>query len=185
MWRNTHSGWGWVSIALHWLSALAIIGLFALGWWMTGLDYYSGWYNQGPWIHRSVGVLLLLATVGRLVWRLFQPTPRAEGSRFEAVAAHLGHLALYALLLVALVSGYLISTAKGDGISVFGWFELPATVYGFANQAEMAGTVHWYSALMLLVLAAGHALVSLKHHWFDKRLTLLRMLSARYARRSP
>ncbi|MGO3217708.1 MAG: cytochrome b, partial [Halomonas sp.] len=35
MWRNTQRGWGIVSILLHWLSALAIIGLFALGWWMT------------------------------------------------------------------------------------------------------------------------------------------------------
>ncbi|MDN6179699.1 MAG: cytochrome b [Halomonas subglaciescola] len=183
MWRNTHSGWGWVSIALHWLGALAIIGLFALGWWMTGLDYYSGWYNQAPWIHRSVGILLLLATVGRIIWRLCQPTPRAEGSRFEAVAAHLGHLALYALLLVVLISGYLISTAKGSGISVFGWFELPATVYGFANQADSAGTIHWYSALILMLLAAVHTLAALRHHWWDKHLTLVRMLNASYARR--
>ncbi|GAA3908372.1 cytochrome b/b6 domain-containing protein [Halomonas cibimaris] len=183
MWRNTRSGWGWVSITLHWLSALAVIGLFALGWWMTGLDYYDPWYNQGPWLHRSVGALLLLATVFRLVWRLFHPTPREDGSRFEAAAARAGHLLLYVLLLVALVSGYLITTAKGSGVSVFGWFELPATLYGYDNQAEIAGTVHWYSALALLVLAAGHGLISLKHHWIDKRQTLVRMISAQYAKR--
>ncbi|WNK19094.1 cytochrome b [Halomonas piscis] len=183
MWRNTRSGWGRVSIALHWLSALAIVGLFALGWWMTDLGYYDAWYNKAPWLHRSAGMLLLLATLGRLAWRLFQPAPRGEGSRLEAVAAGLGHWLLYLVLLGVLVSGYLISTAKGSGISVFGWFEVPATVYGLANQADTAGTIHWYGALTLLALAAGHGLISLKHHWVDKRLTLVRMLSAKYARR--
>ena len=66
MWNNTRRGWGLVSILLHWVGALAIIGLFALGWWMTGLDYYDRWYNLGPWWHRSVGMLLLLATLIRL-----------------------------------------------------------------------------------------------------------------------
>ena len=39
MWRNTIHGWGIASIVMHWLSALIVVGLFALGWWMTGLGY--------------------------------------------------------------------------------------------------------------------------------------------------
>ncbi|PCF94900.1 cytochrome b [Vreelandella nigrificans] len=176
MWRNTQHGWGVISILFHWLSAVTIIGLFILGWWMTGLGYYDPWYNQGPWIHRSIGVLLLLATALRLFWRLVQPTPKAEGSRIEKVAAHMGHIALYALLLVVLVSGYLISTANGRGISVFGWFEMPAVLHGLPNQASLAGDIHWYSALALMLLAAGHALAAFKHHWFDRHSTLVRMV---------
>ncbi|NYS61285.1 cytochrome b [Vreelandella salicampi] len=181
MWRNTHSGWGIISIALHWMSAVAIIGLFILGWWMTGLGYYDPWYNQAPWIHRSIGVLLLLFTLLRLVWRLFQPTPHAEGGRLEALAAHAGHIVLYVLLLSVMVSGYLISTAKGSGISVFGWFEVPALVHDLPNQASLAGSVHWYSALALIVLAAGHALAALKHHFIDHHKTFVRMLTPKYS----
>jgi cytochrome b561 len=182
MWRNTHSGWGAVSIVLHWLSAVTIIGLFILGWWMTELGYYDPWYNQAPWIHRSIGVLLLLLTLLRFVWRFFQPTPHAEGSRLEALAAHIGHIALYVLLLSVMVSGYLISTAKGSGISVFGWFEVPALVHDLLNQASLAGSVHWYSALMLMALAAIHALAALKHHVVDRYNTLVRMLTPKYSR---
>ncbi|WP_075881185.1 cytochrome b [Vreelandella massiliensis] len=182
MWRNTRSGWGIVSIILHWLSAIAIVGLFILGWWMTELDYYDPWYNQAPWIHRSVGVLLLLLTVLRLVWRFIQPTPHDEGGRLEALAAHAGHIALYVLLLTVMVSGYLISTAKGSGIDVFGWFEVPALLHGLPNQASIAGSVHWYSALALVVLAAGHALAAFKHHFIDHHNTLVRMLTPRYSR---
>ncbi len=69
MWRNTRSGWGIVSIVLHWLSALTIVGLFVLGWGMTGLGYFDPWYNLGPWWHSSIGILLLFATLLRLAWR--------------------------------------------------------------------------------------------------------------------
>src|SRR5690554_7598846 len=83
MWRNTRSGWGIVSILLHWLSAVTIVGLFALGWWMTGLGYFDAWYNLAPWWHRSIGLLLLFATLARLVWRFANPTPAGQGSRLE------------------------------------------------------------------------------------------------------
>ena len=184
MWRNSRSGWGLISILFHWLSALAIIGLFALGWWMTDLGYYDPWYNQGPWVHRSIGMLLLFATLARLVWRFAQPTPTAEGDRLEIIAAHVGHIALYVLVLLVMVSGYLISTADGSGISVFGWFEVPALVYDFPNQASLAGNVHWYSALALMIISAGHALAAFKHHWLDRHSTLVRMLNPAHSRAS-
>jgi len=179
MWRNTHNGWGIVSIALHWLSAVAIIGLFILGWWMTGLDYFHGWYNLGPWWHRSVGMLVLFATLARLIWRFWQPVPLAHGPRMERLAAHFGHVALYVLMLVVMISGYMISTANGRGIGVFGWFEVPALVYDLPNQESLAGTIHWYSALMLMLMALGHTAAALKHHWIDRHDTLLRMLDPR------
>ncbi|WP_404345558.1 cytochrome b [Vreelandella venusta] len=184
MLRNTRSGWGVISIAFHWLSALAIISLFILGWWMTGLGYYDPWYNQAPWIHRSIGILLLLATFTRLIWRLVQPTPNAEGNRLERVAAHAGHIGLYVLLLLVLTSGYLISTANGRGISVFDWFEIPALLHGLPNQASLAGDVHWYSAIALMVLAGGHALVALVHHFKYRHATLKRMVNPRHSHTS-
>ena len=58
-----------MTIAIHWLSALTVIGLFGLGLWMVALDYYDTWYTRGPALHESVGILLLLLTLVRLVWR--------------------------------------------------------------------------------------------------------------------
>lgn len=179
MLTNTRTGWGLVSIALHWLSAVAVVGLFILGWWMTGLGYYDSWYNIGPWWHRSVGILLLFATLLRIVWRVLQPTPKSHGQRLERLAAELGHIVLYALLLGVLVSGYLISTAEGDPISVFGWFQVPALITGLPDQATLAGKVHWYGAIALMVLSGGHALAAIKHHWIDHNDTLARMFTPR------
>lgn len=182
MWRNTNDGWGVISILLHWILAIIIIGLFVLGWWMTGLGYYDPWYNLGPWWHRSLGMLVLFATLLRLVWRLINATPRALGHPLERLASHLGHIALYALMLVVLVSGYLISTADGKGIVIFDWFTVPAVISGLPNQASVAGEVHWYAALVLMVLAAGHAAAALKHHIVDRNPVLKRMIDPRVGR---
>lgn len=185
MWRNTRSGWGLVSILVHWLSALVIIGLFALGWWMTGLGYYDDWYNRAPWIHKSIGLVLLAASVLRVLWRLLQPTPNAHGSRLERLVAHVGHGLIYLLMFVILISGYLISTAEGQGISVFGWFSVLPLVSGLPNQATIAGSIHWYASWALMVLVLGHTLAAFKHHLVDRQDTLVRMLSPRFARRPP
>jgi cytochrome b561 len=184
MWRNTLQGWGLISILIHWLSALAVFALFALGWWMTGLTYYDAWYNLAPWWHRSAGMLLLAITLLRVLWRLFQPTPQDRGMPWEMIAAHVGHWLIYALLFVVLISGYLISTAEGSGISVFGWFSVPALVSDLPDQATLAGEVHWYSAWALLILSLGHVLAAYKHHLFDRNDVLRRMVNPRRARRT-
>ncbi|MEQ1672927.1 MAG: cytochrome b/b6 domain-containing protein, partial [Hyphomicrobium sp.] len=73
--KDTPAGYGLVSRLFHWLMALAIFGLFALGWWMVGLDYYSVYYHSAPDLHRSAGILLLIALLGRMAWRLINVKP--------------------------------------------------------------------------------------------------------------
>ncbi len=178
--NNEHS-WGALSIALHWLVALTVPGLFGLGFWMTGLDYYHTWYKLGPDIHKSIGVLLLGALLFRLVWRLFNTNPASLPTHtdWEKRLAHAVHLLLYLLLFAIVFSGYFISTADGRAIEVFGWFELPAYPLGIEQQAEIAGTIHWYLALTLMSIVGLHAAGALKHHFIVKDETLKRMLHTR------
>ncbi|WP_110687820.1 cytochrome b [Salinicola aestuarinus] len=183
MWSNSKNGWGRISIGVHWLSALTVFGLFALGWWMTGLGYYDAWYKMAPWWHKSIGIVLLALSLFRVAWRVLQPTPAAHGSSRKRLAAHLGHGLIYLTLFVVMVSGYLISTAEGEGISVFGLFAVPALVTGLPHQAVIAGDIHWYAAWSLVVLAVGHGLAALKHHFVDRTDTLTRMLTTRPSRR--
>ncbi|MDS0219461.1 cytochrome b [Pseudidiomarina andamanensis] len=179
MLKNTTNSYGWIAIVIHWLSALMVIGLFALGYWMLTLGYYDSWYRLGPWWHKSFGITLLALTVIRLLWKFFNATPKPLGTHFDQVGARVGHALIYALLLVTMVSGYLISTADGRGISVFDWFEIPALITSIPQQEDIAGAVHWYTALALVILAAGHALAALKHHFVNKDSTLTRMLVAK------
>lgn len=177
-WRNTEQGWGLTSILIHWLTAVAVIGLFILGLWMVELTYYDDWYTTAPHIHRSVGVLLLLLTLTRMVWNRFNTKPDhlVSHTAWEQKAARLTHHALYILLLAIMLSGYLISTADGRSIDVFGLFSIPATVHGIEGQEDMAGNIHLVLSISMISLVVLHALAALKHHFFDKDATLKRML---------
>ena len=176
--KNSSKSYGLVSISLHWLVAITVFGLFGLGLWMTDLSYYSTWYHKAPSLHKSIGVILLLAMLVRVIWRFVSPPPAAIATHSAAVKllSKLGHLALYAGIFIVLIAGYLISTAEGKGISVFGLFEVPALFAGSATQADVAGAVHLYVAWALVLAALGHGLAALKHHFIDKDATLKRML---------
>ena len=140
-WRNTSSRYGIFRLFLHWGSALVVFGLFGLGLWMRELSYYDPWYHPAPALHKSIGILLAIALLVRIVWRFVSPPPPAPANHgpLTRVASKLGHLALYGLLLAVIVAGYLISTADGEPISVFGWFSVPATLSGLPDQADVAG----------------------------------------------
>ena len=178
MWRNSRSSFGLGAITLHWLVALAVIGLFALGVWMVDLTYYDPWYRQAPDIHRSVGVLLLGVLVLRIGWRIANARPAAEAgvSRLEDRLARMAHWTMDGLILAVIVSGYLISTAEGKAVDVFGLFSVPAAFVGPENQEDVAGRFHWYLAHVLILIAGLHTLAALKHHFIDRNRTLVRMI---------
>lgn len=167
-----------VARVVHWLSALVVIGLFALGLWMVDLSYYSEWYRTAPHWHKSIGLLLGGLTLFRLVWKVVTASPKVEGASYEVLGAKLAHLAMYAILFVLFCSGYLISTADGRGIDVFNWFTVPSVGALIDNQADIAGEVHFYAAWSLIILAAVHALAALKHHFINKDNTLRKMIGA-------
>jgi cytochrome b561 len=163
---------------LHGTTGLVILGLFGLGFWMRTLDYYSSWYQTAPDIHKGIGVFLIAAIVLRITLRLLLPTPAplATHKSWEIKIAHIVHLAMYALILSILTSGYLIGTADNRGIDVFGLFEAPALFTAFEEQEDIAGFIHKWCAYFLMGLVALHAAGALKHHFIDKDKTLERML---------
>lgn len=172
---NSKKSYGLIAIALHWLVAVWLIGLFALGLYIVDLGYYDDWYRTGPMWHKAMGILLGLVMIARFIWRVVNAKPEIKGSEAVKKAAEWVHGLLYFWVAAVIVSGYLISTADGRAIDVFGWFEVPATITGITNQEDIAGVVHWYLALGLMVLAGMHALAAIKHQFIDKDGTLSKM----------
>ncbi|AMG29186.1 cytochrome b [Grimontia hollisae] len=161
---------------IHWLTTIVVVGLFAVGLWMVDLTYYSNWYKTAPYWHKSIGILLAALTVFRLIWRTLKGTPAIEGNRLEKAGAHAAHYLIYVLLFLIFISGYLISTSDGRAIDVFTWFSVPALGELFPNQSDIAGTIHYYAAFVLIGLAILHAAAALKHHFINKDNTLRKML---------
>ena len=176
-WRNTNSQWGWLAIGFHWISVITVITLFSLGLWMVDLTYYDPWYKQGPFLHKSIGVILFLLTLLRLMWRYFSITPESLNvhASWQIKAAQVSHMLLYILLFSVMLSGYLISTADGRAVEVFNLFSIPASIYGIEKQEDIAGEIHFVLALVLVGISLIHAMAAIKHHFIDRDRTLRRM----------
>ncbi len=183
--RNTEENYGLVARFLHWSMAVAIFAMFALGLWMRSLDYYSPWYKTAPDIHKSIGILLLMALLFRFIWRFANTRPSdAYLEPFERIISHIVHWVFYLLLLVHMSTGYLISTVDGRAISVFGWFDVPS-LYEQKGLEEQVGFIHEYLSYSLMALAALHIAAALKHHFVDGDVTLRRMLFASNSSSTP
>ncbi len=174
---------GAVLIFLHWVMAVMIIFLFFLGRYMTGLAYTHPWYHRAPYIHKSLGIMVLALLVMRVLWVIFKKRPVfLPMAQWERLLALVVQKSFYILLFAITASGYLIPTADGRGVEVFGWFTVPPLLFGVEHQEDIAGEVHFYLTYFLMFLLMLHTLGALKHHFIDRDETLRRMLGIRCRR---
>lgn len=164
--------------ALHWISALLILGLFGLGVWMRTLGYYDPLYQTAPHWHKQLGILLLFIIVVRIIWRAIKGTPKPLPTHkpWEVKLAHVIHGLLYFGVIGIMFSGYLIATADNRGIEILNWFTLPVLFTPFEGQEDIAGDIHEWGAYLLMAMVALHVIGAIKHHVIDKDTTLKRML---------
>lgn len=176
--KNTCERYGVITRLLHWLVAILIIGLIPLGWWMVGLTYFDTWYNDSLAIHKALGMLALLLGVLKVVWVPFNPTVSlgAGLKPWERLAAKSAHHAFYLMMVLIPITGYLISTSAGEGVSIFGLFDVPALVAKNEQLRDLAIELHFYLAYAAGALGCVHAGAALKHQLVDKDGTLRKML---------
>ncbi len=176
--KNSPSQYGLMTILLHWSMAVLIVGLFFLGDYMVDLTYYDPNYRTFPALHKSIGFIVFTLLLLRILWHfnVGLPSPIASLKVWEIRASWVVHKILYILILLTTLSGYLISTAKGQGIDIFGLFTLPALPFSIEQQEDIAGDLHDTLAHALVFLALFHGIAGLKHHFINKDATLRRML---------
>lgn len=182
---DTASQFSLTTIVLHWLIALVMIGMLAVGFYMDIFHAYSLY----P-IHKSIGVIILLFILIRVVWRLKNGWPQAAGSytNFEILLSKIVHHLLLIGTLLMPMSGILMSGLGGYGVDVFGLELIPKNIdpnnegtmvpYN-ATLANIAGGMHGFIAYVLVVSLVLHVAGALKHHVIDKDGTLRRMLGAK------
>jgi cytochrome b561 len=173
---DTHTAFGAVTKVAHWLTALAVFGMIGLGWYMADLPLGAAKLELYG-LHKSIGVLILVATVARVGWRSRQPGPGALPSHasWEHLSAKGTHLALYTCLIGLPLTGWVASSGAGFPVSVFGLFTLPNLVGPDPALQKGAAEVHSWMAWTMVGLIALHILGALKHHVVDKDDTLRRM----------
>ncbi|MBU6260153.1 MAG: cytochrome b [Burkholderiales bacterium] len=159
-----------VARALHWLLALALMAQIAFGLLLDdiaprGTPARASVIN----LHKSIGIVIGLLIVVRLLWRLRHPPPRwpdAMGALARR-AATWGHRALYLTMLVLPAAGYLASNFSRHGVHFFG-HPLPAWGPDRPDVYAALNGLHEIAAWLLLALIAGHVAFAIKHALIDR-----------------
>lgn len=153
-----------VAQTLHWTTAVAVIGLLALGLWMTGLPLGFAKLYAYAW-HKWIGLIVLALTIARLLWRARHPPPPLPANlvRWQARLAPLAHWSLLVLLLAMPMSGWLMSSAGGVPVFWFGYVPLPDLVARDQTLFVALKTAHHVLARVLIALLVVHVAAVLHH----------------------
>jgi len=162
---------------LHWLMAIAIISLFAFGFYVSNLPL-SPRKLQFMSYHKWSGVTVFILALVRLSWRIMNRPPSLpiHMGGLEQLTAHAGHAMLYLLMLAIPLSGWLMSSARGFQTVLFGVLPIPDLLSKDRELGHLLLTVHLGLNLLLAAIVVGHVLAALKHHFKDKDNVLTRML---------
>ena len=177
--RNSEQSYGAVAIGLHWLMAALLIALLAMGLYMVGLPDVGFDTRKIALIlfHKQLGMLALVLAVLRLAWRVGNALPSLVETLpdWQKVIARLVHLCFYALMLALPITGWLMSSAAGIPVSLFGLFDLPDLIahddYLFRAFIE----AHRWLSYGLIAGIVIHAAAALGHHFLIKDETLRKM----------
>ena len=165
-----------IAKSLHWLMAVMILGLLALGLYMHELPLSPQKLELYSW-HKWFGVTVFLLVWLRLAWRLTHRPPAlpATLSPGMRLAAHAGHGLLYGLMIAIPLSGWLMSSAKGFQTVWFGVLPIPDLLGRDRELGDLLQQVHKLLNLLLMLTLAGHVLAALWHHFVLRDDTLRRM----------
>lgn len=179
MLMNTCNGYGLVARLLHWLVFGLVIAMLLGGMALPNLPS-GGFKAFAVGVHKSIGAVILMVMILRLIWRCCNPRPRdlANDPAMRYVA-HVLHICLYTLLFLQPLSGIFMSQAFGYPVSVFGWFELPRFIWQSTSLGQFFREVHVAAAAILASAIVIHVAAALKHHYIDRDRTLLRMVKGK------
>jgi len=169
-----------VAIALHWAIAVLILSLIAVGFLMTQ-DWLPHRFTVFQW-HKSFGIVVLLLSVLRLIWRLTHKPPvlPAGMKTWEIWAAKLTHIGFYVLMIGVPLLGWAMVSASPLPIENKLFFLIPLPdlpgVTASKEATERLKDFHELGAKLILVLFVLHVGAALKHHFVAKDGILARMI---------
>jgi cytochrome b561 len=178
MGEGTVPGYTLTARILHWVTAVLVLTMIPIGIAMANADFGKA-QDTLYHLHRSVGVLLLPIVVIRVIWRFLHPPPPLPSDipAIQQVAAHTTHWALYALLIVQPVIGWIATSAYRAPILFFWLFEVPPIWPVDQPFSEAMFKVHRNLGIAIAFLACIHIGAALFHHFIRKDRVLMRMVS--------
>ena len=174
---RAEAGYTAIARVFHWATAALVLVMIPIGIVMANT-------NVGPaqdtlyHVHRSIGAVLLPLVLARLLYRMSHPPPPLPASvaAGQRRIAHVTHWALYGLLLLQAVVGWIATSAYRAPILVFWLFEVPPIWPVDRPLSESLFAAHRVMGFALLGLITLHVGAALFHHFVLKDAVLRRMV---------
>ncbi|MFK7814995.1 MAG: cytochrome b [Gammaproteobacteria bacterium] len=188
--KNTKNDYGSIAKWIHWSIALLFLCSYSAVYfrhWFTEEKTPENWTSLQ--LHLSFGITIAAIVVLRIIWRNLNQSPTQEpGSKLAHTAAHLGHYALYAVMILMPVTGYI---GTGVNTEYFFLFDIPkfetTSMYqalvtnwlGLSFEEFEAPIDFIHKDIMgkwaVWILIAGHAAAAMYHHFIKKDRALIKM----------
>lgn len=172
MLRDSPERYGLVTRLLHWSMAVLVLLQFVKFGDRLGQGRYWLVETVGGW-HTTVGTLLLVLVLARIVWAFVQRRNRPVNDPALAIFVTTGHVLLYAALLALPILGMLIMLGGGYGHEAFGIGLFPPGEE--VDWARMWGSLHSPLAWLLAIAVVVHVAAAVYHHLVRRDGVLRRM----------
>lgn len=187
-WKNTPESFGALAKLFHWTTAAAFIGAYAAVYyylWFLDVELPESWLVLN--VHWALGILAGALVLPRLLWRLVNVQPEdPPGSLLEHRLAHAAHWALYGLMLLMPLTGYLgtggptdlglFSAPSFKDTAVFGWLSATFSLSWEAFESPFDAVHHFTGKWIAWVVVGLHVAAAMFHHLVRGDEVLVRML---------
>ena len=173
--NNTFEKYGLLAKLFHWFTFIALIIQIPFGFYLVGLEFSDRRIDLEN-IHILVGITIFYFVLLRLIWKLFNPSPKSEHNFFKGqnLIAKTNHFLLYAGLFTIIISGVLKKLYMGEKLNFF-IFQYAFKESNF-QLADSFYLMHIYANYLLIALVSLHVLATIAHHVFFKDKILKKML---------
>jgi cytochrome b561 len=163
---------------LHWLTAVLVLIMIPIGIIIAN-EWGGAWQERLYNLHKAVGAVLIPIIIVRMIYRLTHPPAPLPADipvpmRF---VAHANHWALYLLLLVQPLLGWIATSAYPAPVSLFGLFNLPQIWPADRALSDQLFAWHRAVGITLALLVAMHVGGALYHHFIRRDRVLMRMVT--------
>ncbi len=169
---DAENRYGTVSRTVHWLMAVLLLALLASDVWVEALEQTLPEASLKGW-HQSLGLTVFGLVIFRGLWRWLNRS-RLSPPAHWATMARLGHLALYALMILMPLSGLATSLGEGDPVTFLGW-----TVFGGGPEVawleDSGEETHEILANLLWLMIGVHVTAALAHQYLLRDRLMKRM----------
>ena len=162
--KNTLTEYGLISKLLHWISAILLFIQIPLGFYLVDLDFGPERLTVED-IHVTMGLFIFYLVILRLLYKIFNPTPKLEPSVFKGqkFLAKINHIMLYVAILSITISGIFKKLFNGETLVII--FKKIKIQDNF-ELGELFYDIHVYSNYLLIALITIHLMAVVIHKLF-------------------